>query len=377
MAHVTVPILLDAVQCISDKIDKAVTTLPIYPLAYTSCDGDGRPIHNTDNLAIRCFFSDLDPLGYKKEDHSKVWRYTRMVQDQGDPSWTEEIEPYIIFGSGDTLIVECDTEPTQTLTPYKGKFYVNLLTPGKVYRWTMKKSGKVIQTGEFRTVGTVRWIGTKYPHNFRDIGGFGLNYERVYRSMNFAKIEVDSDDHRIIRDHLNITTQLNLTSVGDEKSPSRTDIFERCYNYNIPAYAALLTASTQSKANFKSAFEVLVSELKAGHNVVFNCWQGADRTGTFDWFIHAICGVPLGYCEGLWELTGFVRDCNSKIWDWEEESGGGMRTFMTKLIDKYKAATKETTYDSYRLAYYLATKVIGISATTIADFRTIMLVPVQ
>lgn len=377
MEHVTVPLFLDAVQRISDKIDNTVRTLPIYPAAYTDHDGDGRPIHNIDNLAIRCFFSDLDPLGYKQEDHSKVWRYTRMVQEQGDPSWTEEIEPYIIFGSGDTLIVECDTEPTQTLTPYKGKFYVHLLTPGKVYRWTMKQSGKVIATGEFRTVGTVRWIGTHHPHNFRDAGGFGMNYERVFRAQNFANVEVGDDDYNIIRDHLNITVQLNLTSANDEKSPSRTDIFERCYNYNIPAYASLLTASTTNKGLFKSAFNTLVSELKAGRNVVFNCWQGADRTGTFDWFLHAICGVPLGYCEGLWELTGFVRDCNSKIWDWEEESGGELRTFIVKLIAKYKAATKEETYDSYRLAYYLATKVIGISAQTIADFRTIMLTPVQ
>ena len=242
----------------------------------------------------------------------------------------------------------------------------------------MKKSGKVVKTGQFRTTGRVRWIGTEHPHNFRDIGGFGIaKFSRVYRAQNFAKVEVGDADYNIIRNHLGINVQLNLTTKGDTRSPSRTDIFDRCYNYNIPAYSDLFT---QSKANFKAAFEVLVAELQKGSNVVFNCWQGADRTGTFAWFCQAILGIPLGYCEASWELTGFVRDLNTKVWDWEdlsEDPNGELRTFIVKLIAKYKAATKEETYDSYKLAYYLATKIIGISAKTIADFRTIMLVPVQ
>lgn len=82
---------------------------------------------------------------------------------------------------------------------------------------------------------------------------------------------------------------------------------------------------------------------------------------------------------GFWELTGYARDKNSKIWDWEEQSGGELRTFITKLIAKYVAdkTVTDKSYDSYKLAYYLATKIIGISAQTIADFRTIMLTPVQ
>ena len=336
------------------------------------------PTHNVENLATLHFLDEVPPEGYAADDHSRVWPYPTMVQEDKVP-WTERPAPYCIYGPGDTLIVECDDEPSQTIAPYKnestGFFRVYLLTPGKVYRWTMKKSGKVVKTGQFRTTGRVRWIGTEHPHNFRDIGGFGIaKFSRIYRAMNFAKVEVGDADYDIIRNRLGINVQLNLTTKGDTGSPSRTDIFDRCYNYNIPAYSDLFT---QSKANFKAAFEVLVAELQKGSNVVFNCWQGADRTGTFAWFCQAILGIPLGYCEAGWELTSFVRDLNTKIWDEGDVNKDGLRAFIVKLIAKYKAATKEETYDSYKLAYYLATKIIGISAKTIADFRAIMLVPVQ
>ena len=335
----------------------------------------GIPVHNVENRALFDFLNEVPAEGYAADGHSYVRPYTSMVQERSDASWTEKCQPYCIYGTGDKVVVECDDEPSQTVLPYKNFFRVYLLTPDKTYRWKMYKSDKVIDSGTFKTIGRVRWIGTKYPHNFRDIGGFGIaKFSRVYRAMNFAKVEVGDADYDIIRNHLGITVQLNLTTKGDTRSPSRTDIFDRCYNYNIPAYSDLFT---QSKANFKAAFEVLVSELKDGNNVVFNCWQGADRTGTFAWFCQAILGIPLGYCEASWELTSFVRDLNTKVWDWEdltEDPNGELRTFIVKLIAKYKAATKEETYDSYKLAYYLGTKIIGISAKTIDEFRTIMLV---
>ena len=79
-------------------------------------------------------------------------------------------------------------------------------------------------------------------------GGFGIaKFGRVYRAQNLAKVEVGDADYDIIRNRLGINVQLNLTTKGDTGSPSRTDIFDRCYNYNIPDYSDLFT---QSKANF-------------------------------------------------------------------------------------------------------------------------------
>lgn len=154
------------------------------------------PIHNVENRATFDFYNQLPPEGYAADDHSLVWPYLTMVQED-HVSWTGRPAPYCIYGAGDTVIVECDDEPSQTILPYKpgtGFFRIYLLTPGKIYRWKLLKSGKVVKSGQFRTEGRVRWIGTDHPHNFRDIGGFTAKFGRVYRAMNLKKVEVGDDD---------------------------------------------------------------------------------------------------------------------------------------------------------------------------------------
>lgn len=349
---------------------KAMEDIPFSPATEDQIEGDGIPVHNIESQATFDYLNELPVDGYKQTDRSKIWPYTSMVQEDSDASWTEKCRPYCIYGTGDKIVVECDDEPSQTINQYKttGFFRVFLLTPNKTYRWKMLKSGKVIDSGVFKTIGRVKWIGTKYPHNFRDLGFTGyLKHSRVYRSQNFKNVVVGDEDYKVIREHLNITTQINLTSANDEKSPSRTDIFDKCYNYNIPAYADVFTAS---KTPFKQALEALAKELEAGHNVVFNCWQGVDRTGTFAWVVQALCGVPLGYCEGGWELSSFCRDLNTKIWDNEPD---GLILFIKKLADKYVAAQKkkkeDTSYDAYKLAHYLVVNILGASEDTITTIR--------
>ena len=347
-----------------------LNNLGVHAVTEEQAEGDGIPEHNVEPQATFDYLNELPVNGYEQTDRSKVWPYTSMVQEKSDASWTEKCRPYCIYGTGDEVVVECDGEPSQTITPYKttGFFRVYLLTPGKVYRWKMYKSGKVIDSGTFKTVGRVKWIGTKYPHNFRDIGFSGyLKHGRVFRAQNFKKVVVGDDDYKVIREHLNITTQINLTSVDDADSPSRTDIFDKCYNFNIPAYADVFTAS---KTPFKQALETLAKELEDGHNVVFNCWQGVDRTGTFAWTVQALCGLPLGYCEGGWELSSFCRDLNTKIWDNEKD---GLILFIKKLVDKYVAAKKknkeDTDYDAYKLAYYLVVTILGVSPDVVSKIR--------
>ena len=333
----------------------------------TEDEEEGVPVHNVEPQATLDYLAEVPLEGYKQTDHSRVWPYISMVQERSDASWTEKCRPYCIYGACDKIVVECDDEPSQTITPYKNLFSrVYLLTPGKTYYWKMYKSGKVIDSGMFKAIGRIKWIGTKYPHNMRDLGFTGyIKYRRVYRSQNFLKVAVDDADYKVIREQLNITTQINLTTADDDKSPSRTDIFDKCYNYNIPAYDDVFTAS---KTPFKQALEVLAKELEAGHNVVFNCWQGVDRTGTFAWVVQALCGLPLGYCEAGWELSSFCRDLNSKIWD-----EGGLKEFIKKLVDKYVAAQKkkneDTSYDAYKLAYYLVVNFLGASPDVVTTIR--------
>lgn len=349
--------------------EKTLESLNVQPITEEQAEGDAIPVHNVEPQATFDYLNELPIRGYGQTDYSKIWPYTSMVRESSDASWTEKCRPYCIYGKGDKVVVECDDEPSQTILPYKttGFFRVFLLTPNKTYRWKMYKSEKAIDSGVFNTIGRVKWIGTKYPHNFRDIGFDGyIKYGRVYRSQSFKKVVVGDDDYKVIREHLGITTQLNLTSANDKDSPSRTDIFNKCYNYNIPAYADVFTASPDSKKAFRLALEALAKELKAGHNIVFNCWQGVDRTGTFAWTVQALCGLPLGYCEGGWELSSFCRDLNTKIWDNEPD---GLILFVKKLVDKYTNGNNDVTYNAYDLAHYFVTTILGVSEATITTIR--------
>lgn len=347
----------------------ALSTLPIVPPSDE--DDDGIPVHNIDNFAVKEFFDSLPESGYSKSDYSKVWKYLFMTQDHSSASWTECCNPYVIYGKGDKIVVESEGETSWEVFPYKEVFRIFSLIPNKQYHWTMYNGTKVLQSGDFKTVGRVRWMGTfssKEPRNFRDLGGYGIKYGRLYRSENPDSVEVESADHKYLRDQLKITVQVNLRSSSE---PARADLFEKTYQYNIPAYSEVFTCSSTSKANFKNAFNAIVNELSNGKNVLFNCWQGCDRTGTMAWMIQGLCGMPLGYCEGHWELSGLDRCGNSKIWNWEESSNGELRTFITKLQAKIKDTSKRN--DSYTLAYYLAKTILGITDGKINKLRELLL----
>ena len=344
--------------------DKAINENP-------SPSQDDTTAHNIENLAVREFFDTVPVSGYGKDEYSKIWKYLFMAQDHSSASWTECCNPYTVFGKGDKIVVESDGEPSWEVLPYKEVFRIFSLQPNKQYHWTMYQGTNVLKSGDFNTIGRIRWMGTfssKEPRNFRDLGGFGIKFGRLYRSENPDAIEVGSADHIYLRDQLNITVQVNLRSASE---PARKDLFAKTYQYNIPAYSEVLTASTTYKTNFRNAFNAIVNELDAGRNVLFNCWQGCDRTGTTAWMIQGLCEMPLGYCEAHWELSGLDRCGNSKIWNWEESSKGELRTFITKLQAKITDASKKN--DSYTLAYYLAKTILGITDEKINKLREILM----
>lgn len=335
-------------------------------------DEDGTPLHYSDSLPTAAFFDAIPPDGYAQTDYSVIW--PTLLATDVDGGKGEVNMPFCAYGKGDKMIVECDDEPTQEITPYKECFAVYCLTPCKTYRWRILKGEAVEKSGTFRIVGRVKWLKTsktKYPHNFRDLGappeltntGRGIKYGRIMRGEHPDNIEVDSTDHLYMRDHLRISVQLNLRD--SSKEPARTDLFEKTYSYNIAAYAEALANNSTYKTRMKNAFNALVKELEAGRNVFVNCWQGRDRTGTFCWVVQALCGMKQGYCEAHWELSSFDRCENSKIWNWEEASEGELRTFIGKLTTLYGN-------DPYTQAYRFMTEKIGVEKARIEKLIEIM-----
>ena len=339
----------------------------------SSEDDEETPSWNIEDPYTRIFFDSVNPDGYQQSEHSAIWPILLTADiDKGEG---EMNTPYCVYGSGDKMIVECADEPSQEISPYKGVFPTYCLTPGKTYHWTTYDGAKVLKNGSFKAVGRVRWLkipSIKYPHNMRDLGcpakltttGKGIKFGRIIRAEHPDNIEVDSAEHIYLRDQLRLSVQLNLRNPKDD--PARTDLFEKTYSYNIPAYAVALDNNTTYKTAFKNAFLALVKELEAGRNVFVNCWQGRDRTGTFCWVVQALCGMKAGYCEAHWELSAFDRCENSKIWDWEEASRGELRTFIGKLEKLYGE-------DAYTQAYRFITEKIGVAKERVEKLKEIMI----
>ena len=355
-------------------VEDTLKSVDVKPSSEEQAEGDGMPVHNVEPPSTRLYLDEIETFaqkGYGPNDNSRIWPYSSCVQSSSKRySVTEMGWPYCIHGTGEKVVVECDDEPAQTITPYKKRFSVYALTPGKTYTWKMYSStGKVIKSGSFRTVGRMRWMGTKdtvYPNNFRDVGatwpGGSMRFGRIYRSKNPDDIVAESADHKFLRDHLNITVQLNLRDGSKAGDAARSDMFEKTYSYDIPAYATVLTSSV--KGRWKSAFAAVLKELQAGRNILINCEAGADRTGSFCWWLQALCHMPAGFLEAHWEATTYQRDQNSMIWDetYTEEKLRGM-------VAKFKAKWGD---DPYEQAIGLA-KLVGVSLDDVHEFQKVMI----
>lgn len=340
-----------------------------------SLSSDDMPVHNVENPPTRLYFDEMESIlqeGYGPNDYSRVWPYSTCVQDSSKRySVSELCWPFCIHGNGSRVVVECDGEPAQTITPYKTLFRVYALTPGKTYTWKMYSSAdEVIKSGSFRCVGRIRWMGTRdtrYPFNFRDVGatwpGGSMAFGRIYRSKNPDDIEAESLDHKFLRDQLRITVQLNLRDGSKAGDEARDDLFEKTYSYNIPAYAQVLSANSTNRGYWASAFRALLTELTAGRNVLINCEAGADRTGSFCWWLQALCYMPAGMLEAHWESTTLQRDQNSMFWE-ETEDGGKLRV----MVSKFKAKWGD---EPYKQALGLAS-FVGVTADEVGAFQSIM-----
>ena len=240
-----------------------------------------------------------------------------------------------------------------TYTPYRGAFRLSDLFPEKLYTWKRIKGGKTIDSGQFRTYGTVHMVGFENIVNFRDLYVPGyVKAGKAYRGANADNVTVDSADHKKLKD-LGITVELNLRN--GTKDPARKDLFATTYSYNISDYAQILTSVT----NLKSTVTAFANSLAAGKAVYVHCFAGADRTGTFCYLMQALCGVPLGILEAHWELTSLSRWCNFKLWNYERDDyQGELRTFVAQITKLYGA-------DPYTHSYRFLTEKCKVEKTVI------------
>lgn len=328
---------------------------------------DGRPVHNIVNPLVDYYFKLLPALGYKFPDVSRTWYFSGWVSGSGEKNRADRSNPYLIFCKGDYLILECDGEPTQTIKQDYNYFACYNLLPGKVYHWSIYKDGEVIKDGEFKTIGFARLINIPTWPNVRDIAYYPImKMNRVLSGANPDNVVVGSDDYNFIKS-LGIDFQLNLRTpkAGSSQDKAwRSDLFANGANINIPAYSDALKSG---QANFKKAITTIISELQAGHRVAFNCWAGADRTGTLRYILQGICCVPKRIAQGYYELTSFMYWENFKRWD-DKDGEDGFRYFDKALEEKFG------TDDLYIQCYRFLTEVIGVTPAQIKDLQKELMV---
>lgn len=350
-------------------IDRAIGTAAKTAAAEASAGwkefvSDGRPVHNIVNPIVDAYFKSLPALGYKYDDVSRTWYYYKYVSGSSTKNMADRSNPFLVFCRGDSLLLECEGLPSQTILPRNNVFECYQLLPGKVYRWTVTKSGKVINEGEFKTIGDFRFINIPTWPNVRDIGYANiLKMNRVLRGANPDNVVVGSDDYKLIQS-LGIDFQLNLrtpTAGSASSKPWRPDLFPRGVDNNIADYSNVLTKPT----GWKSAITTLLTELKDGHRVAFNCYAGADRTGSFCYILQGICGVPKRIAQGFYESTSFLFWENFLRWD--KEGDDYFRLFDKDLEKKFGP-------DFYTQCYRLLTEVVGITPAQIKELQQQLMV---
>ena len=320
---------------------------------------DTIPVHNIVNPIVEAYFAQLPDEGYKYADVSRMWYFTKYVSESSKKNMADRSNPFLVFCPGDSLLLESEGLPSQTILPKNNFFECYQLLPGKLYHWSVIKAGAVIKEGEFRTVGDFRLINIPTWPNVRDIAyGPVMKMDRVLRGANPDNVEVGSDDYNLIKS-LGIDYQLNMRSPkagSDTEKPWRPDLFPAGCNNSINDYTSCLTKPT----GWKTAITTLLSELKAGHRVAFNCYAGADRTGTLCYILQGICGVPKRIAQGYYELTSLMFWLNTKMWDKAGEDD--FRQFD-------KAIEKKFGPDYYTQCYRLLTEVVGITSAQIKELQ--------
>ena len=339
----------------------ALKDLPIAPT--TDEEGDGIPVHNITNPIVRDYFEHLPEGGYAQNDVSRMWYYTKYVSESSKKNMADRGNPYIVYcDGGDSLLLYCEGEKPQTILPYHNIYECYILMPNKTYNWKVMNGDKIVKEGRFKTIGDVRLINLPTWPNMRDIGGHGLKHGLVYSGANPDSVVVGSDDYNVIK-YLGIDTQINFRTPkasSASENPWRSDIFSYGYNIDIADYSSLFTKT----AGFKKAFETFVVELKKGRKVAFNCYAGADRTGTFRYVVQGVCLVPKKIAQGFYELTSIMYWLNTKMWDKEGEDD--FRKFDADLEKKFGK-------DFYTQCYRLLTEVVKVSPTTIRELQDILM----
>lgn len=232
-------------------------------------------------------------------------------------------QEYTIYFSENADFSQAVTLKTNQTEVNAGFFY-----PGKTYYWKVEsQAGAVSKTDSFTTADLpVRYI-TCGLSNLRDIGGWQTEdgktvaYGKIYRG---PRINTDGNEtnlypwgHAVLADTLNIQTEIDLRTPDLDNGNQSANALDKerpyvrapltGYTYIFPEFSQqepqIRSYDERTKSSVQAIFAVLSQE--ESYPVYIHCNAGADRTGTVDFLINGLLGVPYEDLTRSFELTSF------------------------------------------------------------------------
>lgn len=261
---------------------------------------------------------------------------------------------------------------------------VNLLS-GKNYEWKVVTTSGISSGNEyFTTQDYVRIVTIGDLYNVRDAGGWTtidgkrIKQGRLYRGCEINPKKTSSGHNKNVTEEgkktfvkdLGITTQLDLRS--EEESDNMT---ECAFGSNIEYKRMIIesyhngmdpTKPDFSGPNIKICFEDYFAHLDE-KVIYYNCYGGADRTGTVAFLLGAVLGMTYTDLIIDYEATSF---CGSK----KQHTLHTTYNYYPDMIDYIKSLSWYSESKTLKeiIEQYLI-QICGVSKTTIDKIRSIML----
>lgn len=337
---------------------------------------DNEEIEATYNLEGEILKRYLDEVQYD-DDYS----YTRIKDYVPKSNEKASVRPaYIEFAGIKNakkiyLISEEGEILTRKVTNYEKQAVYNLI-PGRTYRYgvvsvdTVSGEETLLKKGRIATEGRLRVIKTNYMHNVRDVGGWeGLDGRHIKYGILIRGGEIiDSDgnvtkyekvDYESLVDQVGINYDLDFRNEDEAAYLKKSPFGLEFLRIPLSAYDSIVAKKDRQPA-FKKAILQFIKNAKAGKCTFVHCQGGADRTGTYIFYIEGLLGVSDSDLCKDYEITSFY---------YHKE-----RNDPERYLPMIKALQRQYGTDiSIGEAIYKSALSMGLTEQDIEDLRSLML----
>ena len=197
------------------------------------------------------------------------------------------------------------------------------LIPGRLYNWKVECTGgdgnaAVVESGQFKTTGTLRMLKIDNIFNVRDMGGwtglkgYALKYGKIIRG---SRLNVNGSTTKIVTDDgikellwVGVRSELDMRDASNAANQSYSFLGRDYPIYNVnQGYRSRIATFADAPQSIQGILK-LIEWLKADKPVYLHCSVGADRTGTVAFLVGALCGMSEDALCKEFELTSFSAD---------------------------------------------------------------------